>query len=110
MAGCPRASAAPLGGRLHDEQSGRISRRLRDRCEVFAFESQTAKLRPALRQLARRIWDAEVGQGDCPGIDTLGTPTLTGPESMHASFRLALQQLQRRVREVKVGGVQAYAS
>lgn len=88
---------------------GKISRRLRDRCEVYAFESQTSKLRPAIRQLARRVWEAEVGRGDCPAIDTLGLPALVGPESMHASFRLALQQLQRRVREAKVGGVEAYA-
>ncbi len=88
----------------------KISRRLRDRCEVFGFQSETATLRPAIRQLARRVWDAEIGRGECPAIDTLGLPALMGPESMHASFRLALQQLQRRVREAKVGGVEAYAS
>jgi replication factor C small subunit len=88
----------------------KLSRRFRDRCEQFAFESSTTKLRPAIRQLARKVWDAEVGQGVCPAVDLLGMPTLTGPESMHASFRLALQQLQRYVREAKVGGVQAFAS
>jgi DNA polymerase III delta prime subunit len=87
----------------------KLSQRFRDRCEVLAFESQTTKLRPAIRQLARRIWQAEVGQGECPMIDMLGLPTLTGVDSLHASFRLALQQLQRAVREVKIGGVQSYA-
>jgi DNA polymerase III gamma/tau subunit len=88
----------------------KLSKRLRDRCEVFEFRSETTALRPAIRQLARRVWDAEVGQGACPNIDILGMPSLTGPEAMHASFRLALQQLQRYVRETKIGGVQAYAS
>lgn len=87
----------------------KITKRLRDRCECYEFTSATAKLRPAIRQLCRKIWDTEIGRGQCPCIDTLGMPSLTGPDAMHASFRLALQQLGKLVRETKVGGVQAYA-
>lgn len=82
-------------------QPERLSKRFRDRCECLRFESSTARLRPALRELARKVWAAEIGVGQPPLIDTLGLPTLTGPDSMHASFRLAMQQLQKLIREAR---------
>jgi replication-associated recombination protein RarA len=85
-------------------QPERLTQRFRDRCETYAFESDTLKLAPHIRRLARRIWAAEVGKGACPHLDVLGMPTLAGPDALHASFRLALQQLQQYIRVAKAGG------
>lgn len=82
----------------------KLSRRLRDRCDSYAFTSSTEELRPAIKKLAQAVWRAEVGKGEVPGLDMLGMPTLEGAETMYASFRLALQQLQRLIRERLVGG------
>ncbi len=79
----------------------RLSRRFRDRCEVFAFNCQTQQIVPWIRALARRVWENEGGAGECPGLETIGLPTLGDADSMHASFRLALQQLQKYVRQAK---------
>src|SRR5262249_27202965 len=76
----------------------------RDRCEVYGFESDSAKLAPAIRRLAKRVWHREGCRGSPPQLDTLGMPTLGDPDAMHASFRLAMQQLTRLVREAKLGG------
>ncbi len=82
----------------------RLSKRFRDRCEVYAFESDAEKLQPYIQKLARKVWKAEVGKGSPPALDTLGMPTLGDPDAMHASFRLAMQQLSRYVREARLGG------
>jgi hypothetical protein len=76
----------------------RLSRRFRDRCECFRFESATDRIAPWIQALARRVWEREVGHGEPPALESLGMPTLADPDSMHASFRLALQQLQRFIR------------
>jgi hypothetical protein len=81
----------------------RLSQRFRDRCETYAFESDTKRLKPHIRRLAVRVWQEEVGTGKCPSLDRIGMPTLCGEGSFHASFRLALQQLTRFVREAKAG-------
>src|SRR5262245_3924 len=85
-------------------QPERLSPRFRDRCEVYAFESDPDRLQPALQALARRVWKAEGLKGKPPGLDCLGMPTLGSLETMHASFRLALQQVGRLVREARAGG------
>src|SRR5262245_2054010 len=82
----------------------RLQKRFRDRCEVYGFESDSAKLAPAIRRLAKRVWHREGCRGSPPRLDTLGMPTLGDPDAMHASFRLAMQQLTRLVREAKLGG------
>jgi replication-associated recombination protein RarA len=85
-------------------QPEKLSQRFRDRCEVYAFESDSKKLKPHIKKLAERIWRAEVGRGKCPALDILGMPTLGDASTMYASFRLALQQLTRYVRAAKGGG------
>jgi hypothetical protein len=82
----------------------KLSRRFRDRCEVYHFTSDTETLAPRIRQLAQKIWAAEGLAGEVPGLNSLGMPTLGSFDDMHASFRLALQQLTRFVREAKDGG------
>lgn len=82
----------------------RLSKRFRDRCEVYAFESSSDKLREPIQALAKRIWKAEVGRGAMPAFEDLGMPTLGSMESLHASFRLALQQLTRLIRQAALGG------
>jgi len=79
----------------------KLSKRFKDRCEVYGFECDRKKLQPAIKRLAQRIWSAEVGKGKPPALDTLGMPTLLGPDSFHASFRLALQQLAKFIREAQ---------
>lgn len=78
----------------------KLSKRFRDRCEAFAFEGAVKALRPAIRALAKRIWDKEVGRGAPPRLELLGTATLIDET---ASFRLALQQLAKLIREVRHG-------
>jgi len=87
----------------------RLTKRFRDRCETYHFTCETKKLRPHIKKLAERVWQAEVGAGQVPKLDTLGMPTLQGPDAMHCSFRLALQQLSRLVREAISGGEQLAA-
>ncbi len=79
----------------------KLSQRFRDRCETYHFESASQKIQPAIQALATKVWQAEVGHGDCPALDVLGMPTMGDLDNMHASFRLALNQLQRYVREAK---------
>jgi hypothetical protein len=79
--------------------TGRLSRRFRDRCEGFHFEAQTDRIGPWVRALVQRVWEREVGGGECPILESAGMPTLGDSDSMHCSFRLALQQLQRHVRQ-----------
>lgn len=85
----------------------KLSKRFRDRCETFGFETETAKLKPHIRRLAQDVWKREGGKGTCPALDTLGMPTLTGVDDMYPSFRLALQQLSKLVRESRAGGTSA---
>ena len=66
---------------------GKLSRRLRDRCEVFGFEWESAKLQPAIQDLARTVWLKEVGHGEPPGLDTLGMPTLGNLDEMRSEER-----------------------
>lgn len=75
-----------------------LSPRFRDRCEGFAFRSKIEDLRPALRELACKVWSAEVGVGEPPLLETLGLPAPGDVTALHASFRLALQQLAPLVR------------
>lgn len=83
----------------------RLTRRLRDRCEVLAFEHRTEELLFAIRAFARDVWERETGgEVSCPGLAELGRPTLSGPDGMHPSFRLALQQLSQYLREWRAGG------
>ena len=81
----------------------RLSKRLRDRCEVYAFESDPRRLAPALKQLGQRVWKGEVGKGKPPDMPNLGMQTCDDLYGGHASFRLALQQLGRVIREVQLG-------
>ena len=81
----------------------RLQQRFRDRCEAYAFTSDSAKLKPAIKKLAQEIWKAEVGKGKCPALDILGMPSLGSAETLHASFRLALQQLTRYIRAAQDG-------
>jgi replication-associated recombination protein RarA len=74
---------------------GRLSDRLLHRCEVFAFESDAKKLRPAIVQLAKQVWKAETGKALRSVPENLGVfDTFSG----QASFRLALQQLAGLIR------------
>lgn len=84
-------------------QPERLSKRLRDRCEVFGFESEPKALQPAIKKLAKKVWEAEGMTGPIPNLDTLGMPTLGDFDTMHASFRLALRQLERLIRDGKAG-------
>lgn len=83
--------------------SGRLSQRFRDRCQNYAFTSESSDLRGPIQALAQRVWKAEVGKGPMPELPNLGMPVLGDPDTMHASFRLALQQLGRYVREATQG-------
>jgi replication-associated recombination protein RarA len=82
--------------------TGKLSKRLRDRCEVYRFESDSEELAAHIDTLVARIWKAEKCKGPPP--KGLGMPTLGTLETMHASFRLAVQQLARYIREHKAGG------
>ncbi len=80
---------------------GKLSRRFRDRCEVFGFTCQREAIGPWIRALAQRVWEQEGGAGECPGLETIGLPTLGDLDNFHPSFRLALQQLQRTIRDAR---------
>src|SRR5262245_33117374 len=54
----------------------KLSKRLRDRCENYAFTSDLKALKPAIQGLARKVWKAEGCKGSPPALDTLGMPTL----------------------------------
>ncbi len=79
----------------------KLSRRFRDRCEVFGFTCQREAIGPWIRALAQRVWEQEGGVGECPGLETIGLPTLGDLDNFHPSFRLALQQLQRTIRDAR---------
>ena len=110
----PQASAVWLDALEHlpqraiviftTNQPERLSKRLRDRCESYFFQSDPETLAPSLALFARNIWRAEGQRGDPPNLDRIGMPTMGEVESMHASFRLAAQQLTCLLREVKAGG------
>ncbi len=85
-------------------EPGRLSQRFRDRCEVYAFESETDRLKPHIKALAKYVWKAEGCKGQPPQLDQLGMPTLAGEEGFHASFRLAMKQLVHFIRDHKAGG------
>jgi len=74
---------------------GKIPARLRDRCERLAFESSALLLRPALQELAERVWRAETGREDCPPVEAFGR---LADENGNASFRRLLQQMTPHVR------------
>jgi hypothetical protein len=77
----------------------KLSRRFRDRCEVFGFTCHRDTIGPWIRALAQRVWEQEGGVGECPGLESIGLPTLGDLDNFHPSFRLALQQLQRTIRD-----------
>jgi len=81
----------------------RLSKRLRDRCEVYGFVSDPDQLAPALQAFAKRVWRGEGRKGAPPDLKTLGMPTLGSLDTMHASFRLAAQQIARHLREAVHG-------
>ncbi len=81
----------------------KISRRLRERCELFGFSCDTDDLAPHIRAYCEKVWKAEGCDGPIPDIDRLGMPTLGECDSMHCSFRLALTQLGKFIREWKFG-------
>lgn len=72
----------------------KIPARLRDRCEVYAFESGLL-LRPALQELAEKVWQAETGRDDCPDVEAFG-PLFD--ETGAASFRRLLQLMTPYIR------------
>jgi DNA polymerase-3 subunit delta' len=74
---------------------GRIPARLRDRCERLGFESSALLLRPALQELAARVWRQELGRDDCPPVEHFGR---LADENGNASFRRLLQQMTPFVR------------
>lgn len=79
----------------------KLSRRFRDRCEVYHFTHDRDELQPHIQALARRVWKEAGKAGEPPSLDTLGMPTLSDDDAMHASFRLALQQLAKLIRYVR---------
>ena len=82
----------------------KLSARFRGRCKSYAFESESHLLSPVIRDMARRVWKAEVPRVPPPSFDGLGLPTvLDRLDGLHASFRLALQQLGELVLEAKHG-------
>jgi DNA polymerase III, delta subunit len=74
--------------------AGKLPARLRDRCEGFQFESGLLSLQPAMRELAARVWAAEVG-GDCPDLEAFG-PLID--DRGDVSFRRLLQQMTPFIR------------
>ncbi len=78
-------------------EPARLSQRFRNRCEEYAFQGGSERLRPWIAALARRLWERE-GKGPPPDLDGIGLPALGDVGSMMASFRLAVQQLQRLLR------------
>ena len=78
-------------------EPARLSQRFRNRCEEYAFQGGSERLKPWIAALARRLWERE-GKGPLPDLDGIGLPTLGDVGSMTASFRLAVQQLQRLLR------------
>lgn len=69
----------------------KIPRRLRDRCERFAFESGGLFMRPVAQDMVNRVWLAETGRADAPDIDALGQ---VADEKGDVSLRRVLQLLQ----------------
>ena len=84
-------------------EPGRLSRRFRDRCESYQFDSSEENLRPWIHALVKRVWSLEVGGKLPDGWERIGMPTLGDPDTMYASFRLALQQLQPLVNSARKG-------
>jgi hypothetical protein len=78
-------------------EPARLSQRFRNRCEEYAFQGGSDRLKPWIAALASRLWERE-GKGPPPDLEGIGLPTLGDVGSMTASFRLALQQLQRQLR------------
>jgi hypothetical protein len=78
-------------------EPARLSQRFRNRCEEYAFQGGSERLKPWIEALAQRLWEKE-GVGPKPDLDGLGMPNLGDAGTMTASFRLALQQLQRLLR------------
>ena len=82
----------------------RLSRRMRERCDQYAFEGRREKLQPVIQKMARRIWSEQVGgKVKPPKFDKLGVPNDGLYDCLNVSFRLAIQQLSRLVREARRG-------
>lgn len=79
---------------------GKLPRRFLDRCEHFAFESGGLTLRPHLEEMARLVWQREVGRDDCPDLDAFGP---VADEAGDASFRRLLQKMEPFVRAARAG-------
>jgi len=77
-------------------RADRIARRLRDRCECFKFESGYITLAADLAEFVARVWRAETGRGDAPGLDDLGP---VQDENGDVSVRRVLQLLTPLVRK-----------
>jgi hypothetical protein len=76
------------------KEPARLSQPFRNRCEEYAFQGGTNRLKPWIAALARRLRERE-GKGPPPDLDGIGLPTLSDVDGITASFRLAVQQLQR---------------
>lgn len=76
----------------------KLSDRLKDRCAAhyYEFESHPARLRPAIQELCREIWEAETVE-PFPFGHNLGMRALRGEAGEHASFRLALMTMEREI-------------
>jgi ATPase family associated with various cellular activities (AAA) len=78
-------------------EPARLSQRFRNRCEEYAFQGGSDRLKPWIAALAQRLWERE-GKGPPPDLDGIGLPTLGDVGSMTASFRLGVQRIQRLLR------------
>lgn len=75
--------------------TAKLSQRFLDRCERFAFVSDSATLRPAAIELLRTIWQAEV---DSPlRLDIIEDVVNKATESKQLSLRRCVQMFQQRL-------------
>jgi replication-associated recombination protein RarA len=75
--------------------TGKLSQRFLDRCEVHQFASSASTLRDSIRRACVQIWRAEGMTGEPPGLATMGIQGAT------ASFRAAYRALEVAIRTAK---------
>jgi replication factor C small subunit len=76
----------------------KLSDRFADRCETVRFESAWSKIKAAVQDHLRRVWQTETGRVDDPPLRLCDVV-----ENDRASFRRALQRLAPLVRKAKAG-------
>lgn len=76
-----------------------LSRRMRDRCEVYEFASDIKSLRKDAEQLIAAVWGSELGHNHAPTLADIGIKYEYGS----LSFRNVLAKLEPIIRAEKQG-------